>query len=1087
MSARRGTLVAVAACFFLSGLGSLALEVVWTRELRLVFGSTTLAASTILVAYMLGLGLGGLAGGRVAGRIASGVRAYGWFEIAIGAYALIVPWLLAKLPALNQTLLAGLDFWPAAFCRFAIALAVLLLPTLLMGATLPILVSTLTRRDPRIGAQTGLLYGLNTLGAVVGVVATTFVSFRVLGLTWTNRAGALLDVVVGVVALLLIAPRMATGDAAEVGALPSSAASREQRRGARAGRAGSRGERREVLARDLLGEERAPAAALLAVYAVVGFTALLYEVAWSRALAVVFGSSIYAFSSMLAAFLAGIALGSLIFRRWVDRTRSPVALLAGGLVALAVLATCTTAALPHLPAMFLRVVESYGLDSARIAIAQAVMCALVMLPPTLVLGGLFPLVARILADQVGEAGDAVGRVYFANTLGSAAGAFATGFVLLPTLGLRETLALGAALNLLGAALLLFAASRDARRRALALAPLAAAALLLVVPIPFDRQALTRGVFKAPDAELDFGIELLPVDGRPVQELLFYRDGINATVSVHREEGIVALRVNGKVDASSFGDMSTQVLLGQIPLLYGPPAKNVLVIGYASGVTTGSVATHSEVERIDAVEIEPAIVEASRFFDRVSGSPLDDPRVHVVLDDARSFLAATREKYDVIISEPSNPWMSGVSNLFTREFFSIVRRALAPGGRLLQWVQLYALDPQALASIIAAVRAEFPYVYGFADFSGSPDLLLLAMDRPLGLEDLPRWEKLPPKVQGDLQRIGNFSTIDLWSLMRVTPKDVDALVAKAPVVNSDENLFIELGTPWMLYDETSTANWKALVSTRGAILPLLRALGEPMDRDRIGELALAHARKESQAVNDLLMEAGRTGTAIAAATIVARRYNDGSLSLENQLATLDEAVALAPQSFEARLLRAQVREEAGDLEGSLADASRAVELSPGDPRARALRMRVLAKLGRYAEARLDADSIVDTAWAQAQQNVRREAAEVVLRAGDLPRATAMLEALLRGPDPMWSEGWQMLAWAYAQQGDDERARAADENARTSRRNRALGYHRMARSALWQGKPDDAAVLLSIALSADPDYEQARTELQQLQARTSTSAR
>ncbi|MEW6271792.1 MAG: fused MFS/spermidine synthase, partial [Thermodesulfobacteriota bacterium] len=872
----RRTLVAVAACFFLSGLGSLALEVVWTRELRLVFGSTTLAASTILVAYMLGLGLGGLAGGRVAGRLANGVRAYGWVEIAIGLYALVVPWLLAQLPALNRTLLAGLDFWPAALCRFALALALLLVPTALMGATLPILVAALTRRDPRIGAQTGLLYGLNTLGAVVGVFATTFVLFRALGLMWTNRAGALLDVAVGVVALVLVAPRI-TGAGAD-GAAAS----------ARAPAA-----RRETRA-----SGRVPVGVLLAVYAVVGFTALLYEVGWSRALAVVFGSSIYAFSSMLGAFLAGIALGSLIFRRWVDGTRSPVVLLAGGMVALALLASCTTIALPHLPGMFLRVVESWGLDSGRIALAQVVMCALVMLPPTLVLGGLFPLVARVLADEVEDVGEAVGRVYFANTLGSAAGAFATGFVLLPALGLRETLALGAALDLLGAALLLVTGARAVRGKSLALAPLAAAALLLVVPLPFDRQALTRGVFKAPDAELDFGIGLLPVDGRPVQELLFYRDGINATVSVHREEGIVALRVNGKVDASSFGDMSTQVLLGQIPLLFGPPARNVLVIGYASGVTTGSVATHASVERIDAVEIEPAIVEASRFFDRVSGSPLDDPRVELVLDDARSYLAATDERYDVIISEPSNPWMSGVSNLFTREFFAIAKGALAPGGRLLQWVQLYALDPRSLASIVAAVRAELPYVYGFADFSGSPDLLLLATDRPLARADLPRWEALPGPVQDDLERIGNFSTADLWGLMRVTPQDVDALVAKAPVVNGDDNMFIELGTPWMLYDETSLANWKALVSTRGAILPLLRALGEPLDMDGLGDLALAHARKDSNAVGDLLAEAGkagRSGTAIAAATIVARKLSDGSLTVETQLDTLDEAVELAPSS------------------------------------------------------------------------------------------------------------------------------------------------------------------------------------------------
>jgi hypothetical protein len=423
-------------------------------------------------------------------------------------------------------------------------------------------------------------------------------------------------------------------------------------------------------------------------------------------------------------------------------------------------------------------------------------------------------------------------------------------------------------------------------------------------------------------------------------------------------------------------MSTQVLLGQVPLIFGQPARKVAVIGYASGVTAGSVATHAEVERIDALEIEPAIIEASRWFEDVSGRPLEDPRVRVILDDARSYLASTGEKYDVIISEPSNPWMSGVSNLFTREFFSIVRGALAPGGRLLQWVQLYSLDAPALASIVAALRAEFPYVYGFSDFSGSPDLLLLAMDRPLAAGDLPRWERLPEPVRADLMRIGNFSTADLWGLMRVTPEDVDALVRLAPVVNTDDNLYIELGTPWMLYEETSVGNWKALVSTRGAILPMLEALGEPLDKEKIGDLALAHAKKHSTSTDDLLRaagERGRAGSSIAAATVVARTFDDGSFTHENQLATLDEAVALAPGSFEPRLLRGEVRYEAGEYEGALADAEVAAALRENDPRAPALRMRALAKLGRYADAQRDADVLLDTRWGKDDPRVPREAA------------------------------------------------------------------------------------------------------------------
>jgi spermidine synthase len=589
------------------------------------------------------------------------------------------------------------------------------------------------------------------------------------------------------------------------------------------------------------------------------------------------------------------------------------------------------------------------------------------------------------------------------------------------------------------------------------------------------------VFKAPEVELTFDIEPDQIDGRPDSELMFYRDGINATVSVQREGGILALRVNGKTDASSYGDMSTQVLLGQLPLLFGPPAKKVLVIGYASGVTTGSVATHGSVERIDAVEIEPAIIEASRWFDDVSGKPLEDPRVHLVLDDARSYLAATRERYDVIISEPSNPWMSGVSNLFTREFFAIVKGALAPRGRLLQWVQLYSLDPPSLASIIAALHGEFAYVYGFADISGSPDLLLLAQDHPLTASDLPRWEKLPEKVRADLERIGNFSTFDLWSLLRVTPADVEVLVRRAPKVNTDDNLFIELGTPWMLYDETNRANWDALAASKGSLLPLFQQLGEPLAGDRMGAFAFSHARKESGAAEELLRaanERGRSGTAIAAATVIARRLSQGEFPIENQLAAADEAVSLAPGEFEPLLLRAEVRDDARDFAGALADADAALAVRPGDLRARALRMRALAQLQRYPEAQQEADVLLATTYGQADPRVLREAPEVTLRNGQNQRAVDLLEFMLHDRDPTWTHGWMLLSYAYGQLGDEKNAIRAKDNEALARRNRAQLYHRMARSALWSGKPGDAADLLNAALQTDPDYEPARVELVRL---------
>jgi spermidine synthase len=349
-------LVVVAACFFLSGAASLVLEVVWSRVLRLVFGTTTLAISTILVAYMTGLGIGGLLGGRVALRIRNGVRAYGVIEIAVGLYALAVPFLFSFFPGLTRSLLADLRFWPSALLRFALAFAVLCLPTIGMGLTLPLLVRALVR-DERAGGGVALLYGINTLGAVSGVFLATFWLLPRFGVESSNQLAAGAYLAVGVLALVLarVAP---VGD----------------------GPASPRPQAEDRLAR------WNPA---LLAYGTVGFTSLVYEVTWTRALSMVLGSSIYAFACMLAAFLLGIGAGSLLARPFVDRLRRPLLVYALGIAALGLLSLASLSLLPHLPALFMALVRRYGDAPGRLVAAQFGVAAYAMLPPALVLGALF--------------------------------------------------------------------------------------------------------------------------------------------------------------------------------------------------------------------------------------------------------------------------------------------------------------------------------------------------------------------------------------------------------------------------------------------------------------------------------------------------------------------------------------------------------------------------------------------------------------------------------------------------------------------------------------------------------------------------
>lgn len=1044
--------VALSLYFLVSGIASLVLEVVWLRELRLVFGSTTLATSTILVAYMLGLGVGALLGGRLGGRWGNGVRVYGVLEIAVGLSALVVPLLLARFPALNHALLYRLPFWPAALVRFVVALGVLAVPTLLMGATLPVLAGTVARHPSAAGRLVGVLYGLNTLGAVGGVLLATFVLFPRVGLGGANAVGAGLDLAVGGLALIVARRWQA--------AIPPRPARRATTPSYRWH-------------------------PLLSAYAVVGFTALVFEVCWTRALAMILGSSVYAFACMLAAFLTGIGLGSVAVGRWTDRLRRPLTAAAGAIAVLGALSLVTTLALPHLPNVFVRAVIRFGTDGSRLLLVHFAIGALAMLPSALVLGALFPLTARALADARTTTGTAVGDVYFANTIGSALGAFAAGFVLIPLAGLRATLAIASAADLVAAGGLALAGAATTRRGTVVAAAvsLAAAVAVVAVPFPWDVAELTRGVFRSTASRLDVGVKPLPLEGVPFGDVLFHRDGVTASVSVYAENNSLFLKINGKTDASVPDDMSTQVLLAHVPLLFGPPAERVLVIGLASGVTVGA-ATRYPVARIDTVEIEPAVVEASHFFDDYNGRPLDDPRVHVIVDDGRTYLSGTTERYDVIISEPSNPWITGAADLFTREFFRLARGALGPRGRLLQWVQVYGLEPESFRAILAAVRAEFPSVYVFSWEPRYGDILVLAATEPLRREDLPAWDRLPATVREDLQRFRNFSSVDLWSLVRLLPADVDRIVSQAPVVNSDRNLFVELSSPRLLHAEQQTvdANWALLRPFDRGVLPLLEALGVPLDGDQIGALALSYAQARADGdvaatLARVAMARGPSPHAVAANVVLgAGRPRDALLG------ELDQAVALAPEAVEPRILRATKRHEARADADALADVDAVLAVAPDDPRAHVLRWQVLRRLGRLEEATESLDTAIRLPYFQLQPALWFAAADVYLAAGRPSDAAEWLRRVLRGR-PLWVEGWDALATACERAGRTADAARAHRNAAQAARDQVLFLQREARLAAARQDWGRAVELAQQAAAKDPRYEPVARDLERFRAAAS----
>lgn len=1059
---RPPVLVAVAACLFLSGAAALTLEVTWSRSLRLVFGSTTLAISTILVAYMLGLGLGGLVGGRVARRLRNGVRTYGWVEIAVGVYALLVPSILGLLPALDVGLATTFGFWGAALVRFVAVLAVLMLPTTLMGATLPILVAALVRRHEGIAGHVGLLYGINTLGAVTGVLTATFLLFPSIGLWRTNVVGALAAAAVGLVALLVVAPRSRGADA------PTDTAAESRGTGGAAAPPSRRARWNPVLTS----------------YGVVGFTALAFEVCWTRALAMILGSSVYAFATMLAAFLLGIALGSLVARRSADRLARPQAAYAIGLGVLGLTALGTVVAFNAMPRLFVHLVDLLGASPAGIRTANVTVSMLAMLPPTLVLGALFPLLLRALATEAEETNRLVGNVYFVNTVGCALGAFAAGFVLIPSLGLLRTMAGLVALNLfLAAGLLLWQRQWEGKSRgALAYTLAALAGFVLVNPPAWNPTEFNRGAYLlSVHADEWQYTDYEPLVGLPPDAILFYREGINTTVTVDRRDGATVLRVNGKPDASSHGDMGTQVLLGQVPMLFGGAAERMMVIGLASGVTVGSAALHDPAS-IDVVELEPAMIEASRYFDHLNDRPLDRPGTRVVLEDGRIHLARRPQPYDVIISEPSNPWISGVANLFTAEFFRATRQALEPDGRLLQWVQLYGLDIEAWRSILAAMQREFGYLYVFQRAAEDTDSLVLAMSHPLTATDMPRWEGLSAPVRADLERIGTYSTPDLWSLLRLGPEQTAAIAAESSIINTDDNMHVELSAPLSMHDKyAATAILQRIAAFPDGALPHLEGAGVDLSDDEVGDLALAYATRRGNPAVARRIAAARPGLEAHRLALDAQQRFAAATTEPEFIAArtlLDQALTARPDLVSLRLQRAEMSYRIRHFDRADEDLQVFLATHPDHALARALRARVRFELGRFAEARSEAMELIERGYAGLDSNLYRLAAAAAHGEGDSAAAFALFDRFF-AVRPHNLHAWQSLLQFATEARDEQRIEQARENVARTERNRARGQFIQALRMDRSGDLEGARSTLHEVLRVLPAFAAARERLQRIE--------
>ena len=895
-------------CLFLSGGASLVLEVAWSRNLSLALGNSHQAVATVVASMMTGLFLGSLTAARALRRIRHLPRAYGLVEMGVGAYAALTPFLFKILPLALSPLYA-LSSPAFLFLRFLLVFLLLLPPSAGMGATLPIVTAALSRRGksgPRdSGSVGGRLYGLNTLGAFVGTLAGGFVLLPTLGLLTSTLAGAATSLGVGTIVWLLSDTLLRQGPESPGKPTRSEPADRS-------------------------------AGWILPLYAVSGGVAMIYEITWTRTLAPIAGTSVYSFTLILAAILAGIGLGSLVLSTRFAGRIDPARGFAGGQILLAAVAFASTWGLKIFPDLMLGVASRNPSSPGAFLFWQFVLFGFIVLTPGLILGALFPFASRLLGRLERQAGAEVGRVYAWNTAGSILGSLAAGFFLVETLGSEATLALASVASAsLGLAGLALAGGKWFRPVAGTIGTALALSIPFLIP-QWDLYRMTSGVTQTLRnlQKMGTGASLsdliarasAPLDAR----IVFHREGKTSTVTVIREWNVTWLRVDGKTDASSTpGDMLTQVLLGQLPFFFSRDPSEACVIGYGSGVTSHAVLTHP-VRLLDNVEIERQVVEASPFFDGVNFRPLSDPRSRLIVDDARTALAYRPQTYDVIISEPSNPWMAGVNNLFTSEFYALAKRRLKPGGIFCQWVQSYEMSSRSLKAILDTLASSFAHVHLFSPPMAS-DLILLASDRPLELA--PGAAEFFPDRPGaveDLARIGVRSLPDA-AILYIAP-----IPRPAPggVLNTDDNSLIQYRAP----------------------MEMLRG----MEPDRtLFTLSSADLRRiffpgldEKSALVELANAADRRGGLETLEAIVGileqKGFQGEGKEMRDRAAALKKSQDIERQ-VNGLLLLADARGKARDPEAAITALTQAQELGIRGPDQNSRAGYAFLNVGRYAEA------------------------------------------------------------------------------------------------------------------------------------------
>ncbi len=784
--------------FFISGASGLIYEVVWLKMLSVVFGSTTLATTIVLAAFMAGLATGNYWLGRLADRTARPLRLYAWLELGIGIFSFIMPLILGLLDEVYVFVFQNItpSYFGLSLTRLAVSFLVLLVPTFFMGGTLPVITRFLFSRFGGLGYRVSQLYFVNTLGAAFGTILTGFLLVAVLGINQSAYLAGAFNIIIALVFLILDAKTHSQPEVREVQQAPAD------------GAAGT----------------YPPGLRRLALWAagVSGFCSLAYEVAWTRALIFLLDNTAQAFTTMLAAFLIGIALGSLIVSRWIDRSRHlwlafAVAEIMIGLLALLsipVFGNWGAALGADMGSIYYPTTSQWGW-----AVFRFLRSFIVMLLPTLLMGIALPLAVKIYSTGIPGAAGGVGKSLAVNTLAGVAGSFGAGFVLIPWLGVFKSVMVVAAVNVI-TGLVLLAVIPAWRLRKKAVTGLAAGLsyiVMLAVLISFG----------------DFMFSS-PIERENMAGVLYYNEGIGATVKVFQDYFMnKSISIDGFPVAGTIKrHVDAQKSLGHLPLLLTQKANpSVGIIGFGAGGSSWAAMQYDTAD-VDCIELLPAVLEAAEFIPEVNHGVMHDPRLELIFADGRNHMLVTDKTYDIISVDATSPKSSGSGSLYTLEFYQLCRQNLAADGLMIQWLPYHLLSEQDVKMTARTFQQVFPHATLWFSFQRHY-YILVGTQQPLSLDyQLLSQRMAQMNIQNELAPLGIEDAYDILSCF-ILDEDSLARYSSGSRLNTDNHPYLEYApaSAYLAIDASVRQNLAAIASLRQSAWPYLVNTG-PTPDDRL---------------------------------------------------------------------------------------------------------------------------------------------------------------------------------------------------------------------------------------------------------------